>query len=119
MTEITRRGALLTSTAAGLATVLGLPAEAPAGDDKDKPQKDKDGAKPPPSDRERVLACGLTEEEADCWEQTALAAGKFFALPKLHVMDDHEVAHAIHIIQHKLLSRPAYRRYLELSKGKK
>jgi hypothetical protein len=45
--------------------------------------------------------------------------GKFFALPKLHPMDDHEVAHATHAIQHKLLSRPAYRRYLELAKAEK
>src|SRR5262245_40312536 len=66
-------------------------------------------------DRERVIACGMTEAEADCWETVAEAAGKFFALPKLHSMDDHEVAHAIHVIQHKLLSRPSYRRYLELA----
>jgi hypothetical protein len=32
-------------------------------------------------------------------------------------MDDHEVAHAIHIVQHKLLSRPAYRKYKDLAKG--
>ena len=36
-------------------------------------------------------------------------------LPKLHDMDTHEVAHAIHVIQHKLLSRPVYRRYKELA----
>ena len=59
----------------------------------------------------------MTEAEADCWAATAEAAGKFFALPKLHVMDDHEVAHAIHVIQHKLLARPTYRRYLELAKA--
>jgi hypothetical protein len=70
-------------------------------------------------DRERVIACGMTEAEADCWEVVAEAAGKFFGLPKLHPMDDHEVAHAIHVIQHKLLSRPAYRKYLELAKAKK
>jgi hypothetical protein len=61
----------------------------------------------------------MTEAEADCWEQTARAAGKFFALPKLHSMDDHEVAHAIHVIQHKLLSRPVYRKYLETAKAQK
>ena len=44
------------------------------------------------ADRDRVLACGLTADEADCWEWTAKAAGKFFALPKLHPMDAQEVA---------------------------
>jgi hypothetical protein len=32
-------------------------------------------------------------------------------------MDDHEVAHAIHVIQNKLLGRPAYRQYLKLAQG--
>lgn len=40
------------------------------------------------TDRERVMAAGLTAAEADCWAATAEAAGKFFALPKLHPMDD-------------------------------
>jgi hypothetical protein len=37
-------------------------------------------------------------------------------------MDRQEIAAAIHVIQYKLLSRPTYRRYLELAKkntGKK
>ena len=49
----------------------------------------------------------------------AQAAGKFFALPRLHPMDAQKVAQAIHVVQHKLLSRPAYRRYKELAKGQK
>lgn len=68
-------------------------------------------------DREFVLKAGLTEKEADCWEKTAAAAGAFFDLPELHPMDDHEVASAIHVIQHKLLARPTYRKYLELAKA--
>jgi hypothetical protein len=32
-------------------------------------------------------------------------------------MDDHEVAHAIHVIQNKLLGRPTYRKYLETAKA--
>lgn len=32
-------------------------------------------------------------------------------MPKLHVMDDHEVAHDAHVIQNKLLGRPTYRKY--------
>jgi hypothetical protein len=69
------------------------------------------------ADRKRVIACGMTEAEADCWEAIAKAAGKFFELPKLHPMDDHEVAHAIHVIQNKLLGRPTYRKYLEMAKA--
>ena len=61
----------------------------------------------------------MTEAEADCWQAVAEAAGKFFDLPKLHPMDAQEVASAIHIIQHKLLSRPTYRRYLEMAKAQK
>jgi hypothetical protein len=47
----------------------------------------------------------------------APAAGKFFALPKLHPMGAQEVASAIHVIQYKLHSRPTYRRYLDMAKG--
>jgi hypothetical protein len=71
------------------------------------------------TERERVMACGFTEAEADCWVVLADAAGKFFALPTPHSMDDHEVAHATHVIQQKLLGRPTYRRYLELAKREK
>jgi hypothetical protein len=67
-------------------------------------------------DRQRVIASGMTEAEAECWEAVAEAASKFFRLPKLHPMDDDEVARAIHIIQNKLLSRPTYRKYQEMSK---
>jgi hypothetical protein len=70
----------------------------------------------PTTERERVMSLGFTAEEAECWVLAASVAGRFFSLPDLHTMDDHEVAHAIHVIQSKLLSRPAYRRYLELSR---
>jgi hypothetical protein len=110
MDELTRRNALHLAAGLGLAAAFGgAPAE--AADDMTKEQEK--------ADRERVLACGLTADEADCWEWTAKAAGKFFDLPKLHPMDAQEVASAIHIIQHKLLSRPVYRRYLELAKAQK
>lgn len=75
------------------------------------------GADPPKrTDRDFVIEAGLTPEEADCWELIAKAAGKFFELPKLHPMDAQEVATAIHVVQNKLLSRPTYRKYLELAK---
>src|SRR5262249_52268508 len=90
MDDMTRRGALAVAATAGVAALA-------AADDK-KEEKPKEGEKPRTAmtdkdralDRERVLACGMTEAEADCWEAVATAAGKFFDLPKLHVMDDHE-----------------------------
>ena len=108
MHDLNRRDALRGATGAGM--LAALAPQAPPELSKDEQRK---------LDRKSVLAAGLTEAEADCWEAVAQAAGKFFELPKLHVMDEHEVAHAIHIIQHKLLSRPAYRKYLELAKAQK
>jgi hypothetical protein len=118
MDDLTRRGALAMAT--GVAALWATTRVA-ADDKPQEKEKPKPNATEPDlaKDREIVIACGMTEAEADCWEQTALAAGKFFALPKLHTMDDHEVAHAIHVIQHKLLSRPVYRKYLEMAKAQK
>jgi hypothetical protein len=96
----------------GAAALVGAVALARA-DEKPKPEFDEK------VERKRVTDCGLTDAEADCWVAVAVAAGKFFDLPKLHPMDDHEVAQAIHIIQHKLLSRPAYRKYKNLDRGEK
>mgnify|MGYP006905785522 CR=1 FL=1 len=59
----------------------------------------------------------MTEAEAECWTAIAAAAGKYFELPELHPMDRQEVATAIHVVQNKLLSRPTYRRYLELARA--
>lgn len=109
MNDPTRRGVLQQTAALGLAAAL-VPEAAAAQDEK------KDDKKADNADRQRVLAVGMTEDEADCWELTGKAAGKFFSLPQLHPMDRQEVASAIHIIQNKLLSRPTYRRYLELAK---
>ncbi|HVK12775.1 MAG TPA: hypothetical protein VM597_28750 [Gemmataceae bacterium] len=101
MDEVTRRAALAAMMATGTVQA------------KDDPPKEKELK----TDRDFVMAAGLTEAEADCWAVVADAAGKFFALPKLHPMDDHEVAHAIHVIQNKLLGRPTYRKYLETAKA--
>jgi hypothetical protein len=67
-------------------------------------------------DRECVLAAGMTPEEADCWKLAAELAGKFFALPELHPSDQPDIANAIHVVQHRLLSRPTYRAYHEAHK---
>jgi hypothetical protein len=70
-----------------------------------------------PKDRDFVIAAGMTEKEADCWELIAKAAGAFFDLPEMHPMDKAEVSSAIHVVQNKLLSRPTYRKYLENAKA--
>ncbi len=69
------------------------------------------------TEQELAIAAGLTDQEAECWELSGLLARHWFQLPKLHPMDDHEVTHAIHVIQNKLLGRPAYRKYLKLAYG--
>ena len=74
---------------------------------------------PKKTDRDFVIAAGMTDAEADCWGLIAKAAGAFFALPVLHPTDAAEVAQAVHVIQHKLLARPTYRKYLELANAKK
>ncbi len=68
-------------------------------------------------DRSNCIAAGMSEAEADCWELFARAGAAFFALPKLHPAADAEFAAAMHVIQKELLSRPTYRRYLELSRA--
>jgi hypothetical protein len=109
MNEQTRRGAFKLTAAAGLIGALNLLPEAGAADDRAVDDQLK-------TDRGFVLGSGMTEAEADCWELAARTAGKYFALPELHPMDRQEIAAAIHVIQYKLLSRPTYRRYLELAK---
>lgn len=109
MDEISRRQVV------GAAAVVGALALAGRAAGEDKPKDTFDEK----VERQRVTACGLTDAEADCWVAVAVAAGKFFELPKLHPMDDHEVAQAIHVIQHKLLSRPAYRKYKGLGRDEK
>jgi hypothetical protein len=107
MKRSTRRDALRLTAEVGLLAGL-APASAAADESRDEKERK--------ADRERVIAAGMTADEAECWETVAEAAGKFFALPELHPMDKQEVATAIHVIQHKLLARPTYRRYKELAR---
>jgi hypothetical protein len=65
------------------------------------------------TDKERIMAAGLTDKEAETWRLTAETAKAFFELPVLHSMDSHEVASAIHVIQNKLLARPSFREHLK------
>lgn len=81
--------------------------------------QDRESNQSAPTDRDHVLAAGMTEAEADAWKAAADAAAKFFALPELHPMDRQEVASAIHVLQNKLLSRPTYRAYLKHAKGER
>ena len=80
----------------------------------DSNQQEQDKIK---TDKECVMEAGMTDAEAKCWALTAEAAGAFFALPTLHTEDAKEVSAAIHVIQNKLLSRPTYRKYLEIAKA--
>jgi len=109
MNDMNRRAALQATAAlaaTGLVTATVSPQQAAA-----RPQD------PDTEDRGFVMAAGMTEAEAACWALAATTAGAFFDLPELHPMDKQEVATAIHVIQNKLLSRPTYRKYLELAKA--
>ena len=103
------------SLAAGLAAALSGSFLA-ANTNADEPKKEGKKEKPVSADRKAVLAAGMTEAEADCWQKVAEAAGAFFKLPELHPRDNPEVEQAIHVIQNKLLSRPTYRAYLAAHK---
>jgi len=113
MEDVTRREVVGAAALAGAIALTALSPTPAAADDKPGAALDEK------TEWQRVTACGLTDAEAECWVLLAQAARKFFELPKLHPMDDQEVAQAIHVVQHKLLSRPAYRRYKELAKGEK
>ncbi len=116
--NVTRRGAM--KTAGALGTLAAFAALSPALQAQIEHVNHADDRNPGaagPTDRDFVIAAGMTEAEAECWETIAKAAGEFFALPEQHPMDKGEVASAIHIVQNKLLSRPTYRRYLELAKA--
>ena len=110
MSELTRRDAL--KFAALGSGVISIAAMAHAADDQEK-------SDPGSRDRQFVMGAGMTEGEANCWELAAKTAGAFYALPELHPMDKQEITMAIHVIQNKLLSRPTYRKYLELAKAAK
>jgi hypothetical protein len=111
MDDISRRQAVAVAALTGAQALIGLSPALAAAADKPKQVLDEK------AERQHVLGVGFTEAEADCWLLVARTAGSFFDLPKLHPMDDHEVAHAIHVIQNKLLSRPTYRRYRGVAKG--
>jgi hypothetical protein len=69
------------------------------------------------NERDRALAVGLTEQEAERWELAGTLAGRLYNLLTLHETDWHDLVHAIHIVQNKLLARPAYRKYRQLAAG--
>ncbi|MCP3804052.1 hypothetical protein NLX83_32755 [Allokutzneria sp. A3M-2-11 16] len=105
MNEMPRRAMLRSAAVAGTAASLSvLPATAAAAPPNQwTPEELKD--------RKRVLEAGFTEAEADCWLLVARAGGAFFALPELHPSIKPEVVQAIHVLQDKLMMRPAYRKY--------
>ena len=103
MPQIDRRTALASALAAGAGTI--------AIGQEDKPEPDMT------RDEGYVMEAGMTREEAKAWRLIAEATAAFFALPELHPMDKQEVASAVHVIQNKLLTRPTYRKYIELAKA--
>jgi hypothetical protein len=104
MDEMTRRDALARSMAIGM--VAALPPAATGADDADDAELE----------RACLIGCGMTEAEADCWEAAGKVAGMFFDLPELHPGDQRDIADAVHVVQYRLMSRPAYRKYKELHK---
>ena len=108
MDELNRRDVLQRTAGLGLIAALVLDGEAAAADqERDEERK---------LDRACVLASGMTEAEADCWELAGELAGKLLHLPELHPMDRQEMSQVIHVIQYRLLSRPTYRKYKEAHK---
>ena len=109
MHDLNRRDALQRAAGAGMLAAIAPVPQAQAGPEPTKEEQRQ-------VDRKSVLAAGLTETEADCWELAAELAGKLFELPQLHPMDKQEVATAVHVIQYRLLSRPTYRKYKDAVK---
>jgi hypothetical protein len=108
MDELNRRDVLQRTAGLGLIAALALEGGAgAAGEGPDEERK---------LDRACVLASGMTDAEADCWELAGALAGKYLNLPELHPMDRDEMARVFHIIQYRLLSRPTYRKYKEAHK---
>lgn len=56
-----------------------------------------------------LLQTGMTEPEIQAMSLTVDCANAVLDLPKLHPMDAEEFCHAIHIVQEKLMARPAMR----------
>jgi hypothetical protein len=113
MDDLTRRVALGATGLAAAVALAGLTPTPARADDKLTAEENEK------LDRQRVIACGFTEAEADAWVAVSRAAARLLELPKLHVMDDHELSHAIHILQYRLMSRPAYRKYRTPPKDEK
>ena len=113
MTSMSRRRALITF--ASTAAIAGIKDQGRSAQSAGAPAADlpaTDWA----AERARVMAVGFTADEAECWELIARAAAKYFELPVLGELDKHEIAEATHVFQQKLLARPAYRSYVDLTK---
>ena len=67
-------------------------------------------------ERELVSQIGLNPKEAECWLRAVRMEQEYAKLPALHPMELAEVRKALRVVQAKLMSRPAYRRYRELSR---
>lgn len=114
MDEITRRNMLRTAAAAGVTTTVAAPSVASA-DELEQRAAGSPGScewtEEELQDRQRVLNAGFTEDEADAWLLVARAGAKLFSLPELHPSDKPDIVQAIHVLQNKLMLRPAYKKY--------
>lgn len=111
MPELTRRDALTATAAAGAVTALatGLltveSAEAAA------------VQRPPNVERQLVLQCGFSQQEAQCWLLVGELGSQLMAIPAFSETDKAELTRVIQQIQTKLLSMPTARRYGQLAQG--
>ena len=64
-----------------------------------------------------LLNAGMTDDEVKAFMLTVDCANAILALPVLHPMDREENCHAIHVVQEKLMSRPAMRAIRGKSNG--
>lgn len=112
MPELNRRDALTATAAVGAVTAMatGLfhteSAEAAA------------AQRPPNVERQLVIQCGLSPQEANCWMLTGELASQLMVLPDLSEADKQELSRIIQQVQTKLLSLPTGRRYAQLTQGR-
>ena len=59
--------------------------------------------------RARLAGLGMTKREIELWLALDDIGARFAALPELHPMADHELAHALERVKDLLLSRPGMR----------
>ncbi|WP_031466367.1 hypothetical protein [Sciscionella sediminilitoris] len=114
MDELNRRTMLRGTAMAGAAVPMAASQANAAAPENTEPPKG-DWTPEERADRERVLAAGFTEQEADAWLLLNRAGAALIALPRLHPSDETELPQDIHALQNRLMLRPAYRAYRSMA----